>query len=74
MLAEAAAEKYPVTADFLAGEVERATIVPDTYPLPGIVGMESDVTFRDDISGPGKARHSWSIQPPPTWTPGEFRY
>jgi regulator of nucleoside diphosphate kinase len=54
MLAEATAEKYPVTADFLAGEVERATIVPDTHPLPGIVTMESDVTFRDDVSGQEK--------------------
>ncbi|MGM4895578.1 nucleoside diphosphate kinase regulator [Tardiphaga sp. 709] len=54
VLADAAAEKYPVTADFLAGEVERATIVPDAHPLPGIVGMESDVTFRDDISGQEK--------------------
>ena len=54
VLAEAAAEKYPVTADFLAGEIERATIVPDADPLPGIVGMESHVTFRDDISGQEK--------------------
>lgn len=54
MLAEAAAEKYPATADFLAGEIERAIIVSDTDLLPGIVGMESDVTFRDDISGQQK--------------------
>lgn len=54
VLAEAAAEKYPATADFLAGEIERAIIVSDTDLLPGIVGMESDVTFRDDISGQQK--------------------
>ncbi|KAA0073861.1 nucleoside diphosphate kinase regulator [Tardiphaga sp. P9-11] len=54
VLAEAAATKYPATADFLADEIERATIVPDTDPLPGIVGMESDLTFRDDISGQEK--------------------
>ncbi len=50
-LAEAAAETAPVTAEFLAGEIERATLVPDTAPLPGIVGMESEVMFRDDATG-----------------------
>ena len=51
LLAEAAAETVPATADFLAGEIERATVVPDTAPLAGIVGMESEVIFRDDATG-----------------------
>ena len=50
-LAEAAAETSPATAEFLAGEIERATVVPDTALLAGIVGMESEVTFRDDVTG-----------------------
>lgn len=50
-LAEAAAETSPATAEFLAGEIERATVVPDTEPLAGIVGMESEVIFRDDATG-----------------------
>lgn len=62
LLAVAAAEKYPVTADFLAREIERATVVPDSDPLPGTVGMESDVTFRDDISG--REKHVTLVYPP----------
>lgn len=54
LLAEAAAEKYPQTADFLAREIERATIVADDDPLPGIVAMESELVFRDDVSGQDK--------------------
>ena len=50
-LAEAAAGTAPATAEFLAGEIERATVVPDTAPLAGIVGMESEVIFRDDATG-----------------------
>jgi len=50
-LAEAAAETSPATAEFLAREIERATVVPDTTPLAGIVVMESEVTFRDDVTG-----------------------
>ncbi|MEP6840801.1 MAG: nucleoside diphosphate kinase regulator [Bradyrhizobium sp.] len=50
-LAEASAETVPATAEFLAREIERATVVPDTAPLAGIVGMESEVTFRDDATG-----------------------
>ena len=50
-LAEAAAGTSPATAEFLAREIERATVVPDTAPLAGIVGMESEVTFRDDVTG-----------------------
>lgn len=50
-LAEAAAETSPATAEFLAGEVERATVIPDTAPLAGVVAMESEVIFRDDATG-----------------------
>ena len=50
-LAEAAAEAAPATAEYLADEIERATVVPDTAPLAGIVGMESEVVFRDDATG-----------------------
>ncbi len=50
-LAEAAAETSPVTAEFLAGEIERAKVVPDAVPLAGVVGMESEVIFRDDVTG-----------------------
>jgi regulator of nucleoside diphosphate kinase len=50
-LAEAAAGTAPATAEFLAGEIERATRVPDTAPLAGVVGMESEVIFRDDATG-----------------------
>lgn len=49
-IAEAASDKYPQTTDFLAREIERADIVPDAQMLPGLVTMDSDVTFRDDIS------------------------
>lgn len=49
-IAEAAADKYPQTTDFLAREIERAEILPDARLLPGLVTMDSDVTFRDDIS------------------------
>ncbi|CAN5358769.1 nucleoside diphosphate kinase regulator [soil metagenome] len=49
-IAEAASEKYPQTCDFLAREIDRAEILPDTRLLPGLVTMDSEVTFRDDIS------------------------
>ncbi|WP_425992242.1 nucleoside diphosphate kinase regulator [Afipia sp. DC4300-2b1] len=49
-IAEAASEKYPQTTEFLAREIERAEILPDARLLPGLVTMESEVTFRDDIS------------------------
>lgn len=50
-LAEAAAATAPSTAEFLADEIERATLVPDTAPLAGVVGMDSEVIFRDDATG-----------------------
>ena len=49
-IAEAASEKYPQTTEFLAREIDRAEILTDVHSLPGLVTMESDVTFRDDIS------------------------
>lgn len=49
-LAEAASEKYPQTTEFLAREIDRAEILPDARLLPGLVTMDSEVTFRDDIS------------------------
>lgn len=49
-IAEAAADKYPQTTDFLAREIDRAEILPDARLLPGLVTMDSEVTFRDDIS------------------------
>ena len=36
---------------YITREIERATVVPDRTPLAGIVGMESEVTFRDDATG-----------------------
>ena len=50
-LAEAAAGTAPATAEFLADEIERATVVPDTAPLSGVVGMDSEVIFRDGATG-----------------------
>ena len=49
-IAEAASDKYPQTTEFLAREIDRAEILTDAHSLPGLVTMESDVTFRDDIS------------------------
>jgi len=49
-LAEAAADRYPETAEFLAREVERAEIRAADQSMRGIVAMQSEVTFRDDIS------------------------
>ena len=49
-IAEAASDKYPQTTDFLAREIERAEILPDARMLPGLVTMDSEVMFRDDIS------------------------
>ena len=49
-LAVAADDKFS-TAEFLAREVERAHLIEDFESLPGLVGMDSEVEFRDDISG-----------------------
>lgn len=50
-LAAVAGEKFPVTSDFLAREVDRAHIIDDFESLPGLVCMGSEVEYRDDISG-----------------------
>lgn len=50
-LAEAAANSFPRTADFLAREIARATIVPSGFALPDVVTMGSQVEFRDDETG-----------------------
>jgi len=54
-LAEAAADKYPETAEFLAREIDRANILPDHEPAPDVVAMTSAVTFRDDVTGQVRA-------------------
>jgi regulator of nucleoside diphosphate kinase len=50
-LVEAAADKFPRTADFLAREIARATIAPSGSDLHGVVSMGSQVDFRDDTTG-----------------------
>jgi regulator of nucleoside diphosphate kinase len=50
-LAEAAAEKYSETAEFLVREIDRANILPDHQPAHDVVAMTSEVTFRDDVTG-----------------------
>lgn len=49
-LATAAASTFPRTAEFLAREVSRATIVPSGFLLHGVVTMGSQVEFRDDTT------------------------
>lgn len=49
-LAEAAAATFPMTADFLAREIERAEIFPDDQLSRDVVRMGSRVRFRDDAS------------------------
>ena len=50
-LADAAAEAYPATADFLSRELDCASICPADRSMRNVVMMESEVSFRDDISG-----------------------
>lgn len=50
-IADAAAQTFPRTADFLAREVERAQVVEDVESVPGLVKMGSLVTFRDTFTG-----------------------
>ncbi len=50
-LAAVAVDKFPVTSEFLAREVDRAHLIEDFETLPGLVSMNSEVEFRDDISG-----------------------
>lgn len=48
-IAEAASDVEQHTAAFLKREIERAEILTATRVLVGLVTMNSDVTFRDDI-------------------------
>lgn len=50
-LADAAAETFPRTADFLGREINRAQVIDRTEALPGLVMMDSEVEFRDDVTG-----------------------
>jgi regulator of nucleoside diphosphate kinase len=50
-LADAAMNTYPATAEFLAREIDRAEIIPADRSTRGVVTMQSEVTFVDDISG-----------------------
>jgi len=49
-LANAAAATFPRTAEFLAREVARATIVPTGFMLHGVVTMGSEVEFKDETT------------------------
>ena len=48
-IAEAASHADPHTTAFLKREIERAEILTAKRVLVGLVTMNSDVTFRDDI-------------------------
>jgi regulator of nucleoside diphosphate kinase len=50
-LVDAAAETFPRTADFLGREINRAQVIDRSKALPGLVMMESEVEFRDDVTG-----------------------
>lgn len=50
-LAIAAADKFPRNADFLAQEIARASVVDAAEMRPGVVGMGSEVEYRDDTTG-----------------------
>jgi regulator of nucleoside diphosphate kinase len=49
-LADAAANTFPATADFLAREIERAEIFADDQLSRHVVRMGSQVRFRDDVT------------------------
>jgi regulator of nucleoside diphosphate kinase len=50
-LAQAALERFPEAAEFLAREVERASVVADGEAPERLVRMGSQVEFRDDATG-----------------------
>ncbi|HEX5507326.1 MAG TPA: nucleoside diphosphate kinase regulator [Pseudolabrys sp.] len=54
-LAAAASRTFPRTADFLAREIARATIIESDAPPTGLVRMGSTVEYRDDASGQVRA-------------------
>lgn len=50
-LADAASEKFPRTAEFLAREVERAALIDAGEATPNLVTMGAQVVYRDDDTG-----------------------
>jgi regulator of nucleoside diphosphate kinase len=50
-LVDAAADTFPRTADFLGREINRAQVIDRAEALPGLVTMDSEVEFRDDVTG-----------------------
>ena len=50
-IAEAASSTFPQTTAFLKREIGRAEILTASRVLVGLVTMNCEVTFRDDISG-----------------------
>jgi regulator of nucleoside diphosphate kinase len=50
-LADAASEKFPRTAEFLAREVDRATVVDEHGASSNLVAMGTQVVYRDDDTG-----------------------
>jgi len=50
-LADAAAEKFPRTAEFLAREVDRASLIDAGEATSNLVTMGSQVVYRDDDTG-----------------------
>jgi regulator of nucleoside diphosphate kinase len=50
-LADAAAGKFPRTAEFLAREVDRAELSDDAATVGSRVTMGSEVVYRDDETG-----------------------
>jgi regulator of nucleoside diphosphate kinase len=50
-LADAAAGKFPRTAEFLAREVDRADLTDDATTAQSLVTMGSEVVYRDDATG-----------------------
>src|SRR6478672_6640198 len=82
-LAEAAMEKHPTTAEFLAREIDRTEIIPaDRSVIDDISGlrrkvnlvtMQSEVTFVDDISGE-KRKVVLFIRKTPTSMPARSRF
>lgn len=50
-LADAAATKFPRTAEFLAREVDRAELIDDATATQALVTMGSEVVYRDDETG-----------------------
>jgi regulator of nucleoside diphosphate kinase len=61
-LADAAANTFPRTADFLAREVERASILDSDGGPANLVTMGSTVEFRDDSTG--RTRWVTLVYPP----------